>query len=293
MAKQTKKRKPVRKTVNRKSRKGSNKNLFRALSVTAILVMLGGICYGFVKLEDFVRNDIVNEQESSVRLVPVDKPDWVNQELLKRINETAKMGLNRLPVVPETAKMVQQNLENHLKWLTDITVRTTNDAIEMRAKYRKPVALLKTNGGMYYVDEDLFALDYIPINSLSIVEITGFRNKQNPIPGRPWREDDIAAAVKLIRMLQEMDKGQKRKLIYEIESVDVSNYSKRGSSVSQLIIKTIDNGPEILWGAEPGQAAANVEMSEEEKLMSLYEMFRSKGTLKDKYKYIDLRYPKD
>jgi hypothetical protein len=293
MAKRTAKTtKPAKKTPRRKSRKGSNKNLLKVLTIATMLVMIGGLCYGFVRLEDFVRNEINNELQSSVELVAVDKPDWVNQQLLRRINETAAMGLDRLPAIPSTAKMVQRNLDNHLKWLTDINVRTTNDAIEVRAKYRKPVALLETEGGKYYVDQELFALDYMPISGLGIVEITGFSNRERPIPGNKWREDDIAAAVKLIRMLQEMDKGQKRKLIYEIKSVDVSNYNKRGSSVSQLIIKTID-GPEILWGAQPGQAAANIEMPEEQKLMSLYEMFRSKGTLKGKYKYIDLRYPKD
>ena len=293
MARQTRKtKKTTRKPKTRRNRKGNTKNLFRAATVITMLVMIGGICYGFVKLEDFVRNDLYNEHESSVPLRLVDRPDWVNQELLKRINETAKMGLERLPIEPATAEMVARNLDSHLKWLTDISVRTAHDVIEVRAKYRKPVASLKTQGGTFYVDQEFYALDYIPMNSLSIVEITGFKNKEKPIPGQPWREDDIAAAVKLIRMLQEMDKGQTKKLIYEIESVDVSNFNKRGSSVSQLIIKTID-GPEILWGAEPGQAVANVEMPEEQKLMSLYEMFRTKGTLKGKYKYIDLRYPKD
>lgn len=297
MAKQIKKSKVTKKTATKrkpkkKTRKANAKNLFKAATVIILLVMIGAICYGFVKLENFVRHDFYNEHESSVPLHLVDKPEWLNQELLKRIDETAKMGLDRLPVEPETAEMVARNLDSHFKWLTDITVRTTNEAIEVRAKYRKPVASIKTQGGVYYVDEELVALDYIPINTLSIVNITGFMNKDKPVPGQLWREDDIAAAVKLVRMLQEMDKGQTKKLVYEIESIDVSNYNNRSSAVSQLIIRTID-GPEILWGAEPGQAAANMEMPEEEKLMSLYQMFRDKGTLKGKYKYIDLRSPKD
>ena len=71
----------------------------------------------------------------------------------------------------------------------------------------------------------------------------------------------------------------------------MSNFRRSGATLSHIIIKTTD-GIEILWGAEPGQAAANIEMSEEEKLSSLYQMFRLHGTLKGKYKYIDLRYPK-
>ncbi len=282
----------VKKPRSRTRKHGGAKNFLKAATIITIIVMVAAICYGFVKLENFIRYDLNHENESSVPLVLLDKPDWLNQELLKRINETARMGDERLPVKPDTASIVARNLDSHLKWLTDIYVRTTAEGIEVSAKYRKPVARLNTDGGMYYVDDELIALDYIPINTFKILEITGFKNRQKPVPGNNWREDDIAAGVKLIRMLQQMDRTQTKKLIYEIESIDVSNYSKRGSAVSQLIIKTID-GPEVLWGAEPGQAIANIEPPEEEKLMSLYQMFRAKGTLKGEYKYIDLRYPKD
>ncbi len=281
---------PVKKIKTRTRKTGNTKSFLKAATILTIIVMIAAICYGFVKLETFIRHDLNHENESSVELRLVDKPDWLNQELLKRINDTARMGGDRLPITPDTASVVARYLDDHLKWLSDISVRTTADAIEVSAKYRKPIAMLNTDGGMYYVDESLIALDYIPINTFKILEITGFKNKQKPVPGQHWREDDIAAGVKLIRMLQQMDRMQTRKLIYEIESIDVSNYSKRGSTVSQLIIKTID-GPEVLWGAEPGQAVANIEPPEEEKLMSLYQMFRAKGTLKGEYKYIDLRYP--
>ncbi len=288
MAKKSKKAKKT-------SSKNKNSGFKNALTIAAfatIIVMIGGICFGFAKMEDYVRYDICAEHQSSVPLRLVDKPDWVNQALLKRINTTAKMSLERLPFEPATAKMVARNLHSHLKWLTNITVKTTHNAIEVRADYRRPIAKLQTDDGIYYVDENMVALDYIPINNISIVEITGFKNRQKPIPGELWREDDIAAGVKLIRMLQAMDTHQPKKLIYHIESVDVSNYNKRGASVSQLVIKTV-NGPDILWGAEPGQAEANMERSEEEKLMSLYQLFRTKGTLQGKYRYIDLRDPND
>jgi len=281
------------KKAKSKARKtGGAKSFLKAATIITIIIMIAGICYGFVKLESFVRFELCRENESSVSLRLIDKPEWLNQELLKRINETARMGDERLTFKPDTAAVVARHLDNHLKWLTDISVRTTAEAIEVSAKYRKPIAQLNTDGGMYYVDEDLVALDYIPINTFKILEITGFKNRQKPVPGQYWREDDIAAGVKLIRILQQMDRQQTKKLIYEIQSIDVSNYNKRGSEVSQLIIKTID-GPEVLWGAEPGQAAANIEPPEEEKLMSLYQMFRTKGTLKGEYKYIDLRFPKE
>lgn len=278
--------------IKRKSSKTpSTKNILRAATTLTILLMIGGICFGFVKLEKFVRYRIFQEDESSVPLKLLDAPDWLNQEIIKRINETAKMGLDKLPVEPATAEMVYRNLDNHLKWLTDISVQATAEAIELKATYRKPIAILRTAGDVYYVDQDLYVLDYITINTLNIVEITGFKNKTRPVPGQLLREDDIEAAIKLIKMLQKMDEGHTKKLVYEIESIDVSNYNRRGSSISQLIIKTID-GPDVLWGAEPGQAAANIEAPEEEKLSSLYNIFRSRGTLKGNYKYIDLRYPK-
>lgn len=285
-----------KKAKNKAKKTGGMKSFLKAATILTIIVMVAAICYGFAKLEDFVRNEICRENESSIPLMLIDKPDWLNQELLKRINETARMGEERLSFRPDTASVVARNLDSHFKWLTDIRVHTTAEAVEVYAKYRKPVAILKTDGGEYYVDDELVALDFIPINTFRIIEITGFKNKAKPLPGQYLREDDIAAGLKLIRLLQQMDMQQTKKLIYEIQSIDVSNYNKRGAAVSQLIIRTID-GVEVLWGAEPGQAAANVESPEEQKLMSLYKMFRTRGTLKpqtpEEYKYIDLRYPKE
>ena len=76
-------------------------------------------------------------------------------------------GQNNLILDENTAKAIAENLAA-VVWLANVKVRVTNKAIQIGARYRKPLALIKTSGKSYYIDDE-FILKHSGINQLLIV----------------------------------------------------------------------------------------------------------------------------
>jgi hypothetical protein len=82
-------------------------------------------------------------------------------------------------------------------------------------------------------------------------------------------------------------------LLYEIASVDVSNFKGRENSrFPHIVLYTKDN-TEIIWGAEVGTWQQFLESTDEQKLAKLYEYYKKHGSLLGGVKYINLRDPQD
>jgi hypothetical protein len=227
-------------------------------------------------------------------LTLLDVPPWVNWDLRQRVIEAA--GGDRLPIRDETAKLVANNLAR-VSWLADVAVDVTSDSVRVRAKWRRPVALLEKGTKKYYVDKDLYALDYMPATTdLPIVEVTGVSMSFPPVPGKLIDCNDLAAAIKLIDLLYATDVkyyANKNPILERIAQVDVSNYKGRKNRREPHIVLNSKDGAQILWGAELGDWAMYLEAKDDEKLAKLYVHFHQYGSLGNGIKYIDLRNPHD
>jgi hypothetical protein len=301
MAKRKKKKqKPKRFTYSlRGSRKTKSArlprfNLPRAglLKLFAVICILSvtGLCLFF--LDRYVKKVVpVAETKGLVELA--NPPDWVSLELKRRIINTACAGREGFRLNSDAARAVAKNLVS-LAWLEGYQVQTTHEAIRIEAEYRRPMALIKNDTRKFYVDEKLVVLDYMPMPKLPIVLVKGVESLTVPPAGRPWQRDDLKAAVSLLSLLHKMDAmvASGEPLLSQIRAVDVSNFQGRREPREPHILLYAMDDTQIIWGAEPGSSQQYMEAREDEKLAMLYSFYEENGTLANRVKYIELRYPR-
>jgi hypothetical protein len=164
----------------------------------------------------------------------------------------------------------------------------------IEARWRKPLALVKSGSQNFYVDDELVVLDFVPIPNLPIVGIEGL-SARVPSQGEVWQSDDLDAAVTILAKLDQMDKSvtPDKPLLYEIDRIDVSNFNGRKNSRFPHIVLYTKDDTEIIWGAEFGTWQRYLETTDEEKLAKLYAYYKEYGSLSGGVKYINLRDPQD
>jgi len=228
-------------------------------------------------------------------LVLADTPGWVSEELKAKILVAAGGKTFRLD--EDTAYLVVNNLAS-IAWLDEVQVQTTDKSVRVNAKFRKPIALIKSALHKFYVDVEQVVLDFVPMPNLPIVEVKGLSPiAKTPPLGKVWRQDDLAAAVLILDRLDQRDKDKSvapdKPLLYEIGSIDVSNFNgRRNTGQPHIVLYTTDNTP-IIWGAEIGKWQQHLESTDEQKLAKLYGYYKEYGTLLGGAKYINLRDPQD
>jgi hypothetical protein len=155
------------------------------------------------------------------------------------------------------------------------------------------LAGLEVGGEKFLICSDYYVLDYVPAPALPIVNILGASARQKPSIGKEWRHDDIAAAVELLDSFDKMDKmvTPDKPMLFEIESIDVSNFDGRNDKSRPHIILTAKDGTEIIWGAKLGAWQRHLEATDKDKMANFYEYYRQHGTLGGGAKYINLQYP--
>jgi cell division septal protein FtsQ len=262
------------------------------LKPVAAICLLAATGLSLLFLDSYVKT-VVPIAESKGPIELAGSPDWVSPELKERIIATAGTGQSSFQLDDDAARSVAQNLAS-FAWLAEYQVQTTGRTIKIKAEFRKPVALIKAGRQKFYVDENLVVLDYTPIPKLPIVLIKGVQALTAPPAGQPWQRDDLQAAVELLALLHKMDAmvAAKQPLINEIQVVDVSNFQGRRDRREPHILLYATDETQIIWGAEPGSSHQCMEAREDEKLAMLYSFYEETGTLANRVKYIELRYPR-
>ncbi|MHC4130999.1 MAG: cell division protein FtsQ/DivIB [Planctomycetota bacterium] len=283
-----------RKGTRRKARSFElGPGLKATFAVMVIVFLLAGVVVGFFYLEKYVRIAVpISENIGTLELV--NHPGWVNETLKEKIYRAARANREDLKLDEDVAQSVQRNLKAYVSWLENVQVQSSETSIRISANWRRPVAIIKFGTEKFYVDVELVVLDYVPIPELPIVEVKRLAAKtQIPQPGSVWQHADLAAAVDLIGLLDRMDQlvTPDKPLLYEIESIDVSNFDGRNKPGFAHIILYAKDKTEIMWGAEVGTWHRYLEASDEEKLAKLYSHYKEYGSLMNNVKYIKLNDP--
>ncbi len=276
------------KKKNRAGKSGPGRHTF--FTVFGLLCILAVVAAGFVLLDRYVQRITSSGQAGPLELV--DRPDWFNNDLLQKVYTAA--GGSEFALDKTVAEAVAENLEL-VVWLYDIKVQTTNSSVEVRAKYRRPVAMIRRSEQAYYIDHDAVVLPFLPIEDLTIVEVKGFSARTIPPISDTMTGDDIAAALDLLAVLETMDQisTPDAPLLKEIASIDVSNLDGRKSRSRAHIVLNAKDGTQVNWGAAYGRSARYVEASDQEKVAMLYEFYTQHGTIQGIVKYIELRNPQE
>ena len=271
---------------------GNGLNYLAILKVFAISVVLVGIAFGFYYLERYVHTS--SKVRHTVSKLKFDKPLWASEELLAKIKEAASRNED-FTIDDDLAGSIAKNLST-VVWLENVKVRVVGDTVAVSANWRRPIALFRGQDRQVYVALDLTILDYVPLPAAPIVELTGVGSGNAPSVGKVWDTADVAAAVELLRRLDSRDHDRmdtfttKKPLLSRIGSIDMSNLDGRKSATEPHIVLITKDGKNINWGAAIGKTQKYLEASDQEKLGSLYDSYKTAGTF-EKYKYIELRYP--
>jgi hypothetical protein len=212
----------------------------------------------------------------------VDVPEWIYPELRTKVLLAA--GSQTFKLDENAAQKVAENLVS-FAWLDNVVVQTTHDRILIKARWRKPLALIKTGLTKFYIDADKVVLDFMPLPTLSIVMIRGVMVSTMPPIGQVLERDDLD------RMDQDLVPD--KPLLREIESIDVSNFNGREDSRAPHIVLYAKDRTQIIWGAEIGAWSQYMEAKDEDKLAKLYSYYSEHGSLLGGAKYINLRDPQD
>jgi hypothetical protein len=260
-----------------------------------MVCILGGTAVGLLYLEKHnKKNTPVSEAE--VKLQLADVPEWVNSELQEKALRAAKKDVQDLKIDENAAALVHQNIENQFVWLDDIKVQTTHNALRIEGRWRKPVGLIKAGKHSFYVDAEQLVLDFVQMPNLSIVEITGLPSvKKMPPLGQLCPGDDLAAAIKLLQMLERRDRKEtsQKPLLSEIDRLDMTNFDGRKNSKNPHIVLYAKDDTKIIWGAEIGKWQRHLESTDVQKIAKLYSYYKEFGTLSGSAKSINLCNPQD
>jgi hypothetical protein len=266
--------------------------LINILKVLAVICVLAGIVVGIVFLEKYVKKTVPGSQET-LRLELANVPEWVSEELKAKI--LAAAGGQTFRLDEDVAHLVAENLAS-TAWLDEAKVQITHDRLRIEGRWRRPLALVKSGLHKFYVDAELIVLDFVPMPHLPTVKITGLPLiTRTPPLGEVCQRDDLAAAVTILEQLNQMDKfiTPDKPLLYEIDSIDVSNFEGRKAARLPHIVLYAKDNTKIIWGAEVGKWQRYLESTDEQKLAKLYSYYKEYGTLLNGAKYIDLRDPQD
>jgi hypothetical protein len=275
-------------TSKRKKQRTYRPSLTGILKVSAIICVFVAAGVSLYFAERYIKSA---KPAETGPLEMVNVPEWASSELKAKIRDAA--GGKTFKLNEETAEMVADNLA-FVAWLDNIKIQTTNKQVLIEARWRKPLAMVKSGSQNFYVDDELVVLDFVPIPNLPIVKIEGLSAKV-PSPGEIWQSDDLDAAVTILAKLDQMDKSVTpgKPLLYEIDRIDVSNFAGRKNNRSPHIVLYAKDDTEIIWGAEFGTWQRYLETTDEEKLAKLYTYYKEYGSLSGGVKYINLRDPQD
>ena len=270
-------------------------SLIIIIKVLAIVCILCGIVIGLISLEKYVK-ETIPVQQGAVDLVLADVPLWVSDQLKEKVRTIATAKCSNLGLYDETVLSVQRNIEELVPWLDEVKVKTPHNILRVEARWRKPIALVKSGSIKFYVDSEQVVLDYMEMPELPIVEIKGLPPVAKIPPlGEVWQKDDLAAALTILNWLDHMDRTltPDKPLLYEINRIDVSNYNGRQNSRLAHIILYSNDDSQIIWGAEFGKWQRHLESTDQEKFAKLYSYYKDYGSLSGGARYINLRDPRD
>jgi hypothetical protein len=284
-------------TVAKKKRKVNLASFYKmqAVIIVSLAVLSCGLFFGFISLDKYVKRAVPVAQRTGV-LELVGPPWWLNDALKEKIYTAATANGENLKLDEDAAESVRLNLQKAGGWLDDVRVQTTSQTIRIRAKWRRPLAIINTAKRAVYVDADSFVIDYVEVPGLPIIKIEGAKESADLLQaGKICRADDIAAAVAVLERLDKRDSLEQpgRGLLGQIARIDVSNFDGRKSEKNPHIVLYATDDTAIIWGAEVGKWYRHLEVTDEQKIARLYSYFCEKGTLLGGAKTINLRDPKE
>lgn len=291
-----------------------------------VLVAAGAVFAGMKLLERLAMSHPQGADEASLCVKMVDLPQWIPRSLAQQIAGD---------IVPPDADLSDLDLAERIyhraianPWIRSVkSVSRCPPAVgrralvELRAKFRKPVALAAQEGRFFFVDAEGYRVpdeqvprwvvtvppgDDAPTRQVCYVDESQVPRELSavrihyividgvalapPDVGAKWEGDDLAAGLKLLELLLE------RRYANQITVVDVRNYAGRISRSDPHLRMYAQVGrdagvTDIRFGRFPDPGGGDYVVSTQRKMAYIDEYVADHGgRLAGINEYLDLRY---
>ena len=252
------------------------KRTVRALKIAGGLAVAGGLIAGWIPLER-----ALEDYASRVKADPVlrddvvlaDAPAWMTQAVRLRVADTVAAQVSEDPLDGRTLRWAAAALEQ-VPWVAHVEqVRRTGDGtVEVRAAYRRPLAVVEARDGYHLVDAAGVRLPGLyfreQLSELPLPLIVGVTDAPPGRPGERWAGTDLQAGLDLVELLA----GEP--YFDQIRAFDVSRRDARGRL--RLALRT-ESGL-VRWGLPPGREQA-IEPGPAEKMARLERIYHERGSI--------------
>lgn len=237
------------------------------------------------------------QSRDPVRLEWLRLPDWLlapeQRDLIDEISAQAGLYGDEDLAAPDVCARVASNLAAS-PWVERVNrVSKQPGLVRVDADIRKPLTMVEHAGTAYLIDDKGVrlppSLRASELDRDAWLTITGASSPPPPV-GELWPGQDLAAGVKLVRLINDRSSAGLLASRADLRRVDVSNFGKRFVRDGQLRIETSAPACIIHWGMPPGEEY-NIESPAERKLAMLDQYWRYKGGRLGDDGPIDLRDP--
>ena len=230
----------------------------------SIFVVLGGVFYGLEKLRTHVT--ALPEYNPKVEVELAEAPEWVDREgwrprILSTVKVDSAAGNDHL--VRDVADQLA-----HSGWVAKVNYVTQgmDGKIHASCEYRRPIAMVYTQGGYVAVDRQCVRLpefyNRVEDNS-GWMRIIGVESGVPEIGGQ-FKGEDAVAAVRLASLIFDQEFSSR------INGIDVSNFrGRRDKRANHIRLRTRDGG-KIDWGSAIGEEIEEPTASEKIRTIALY-----------------------
>ena len=255
----------------------------------AILTLLAAaVGFAFNYMEKQVQ-DITHDRQVSLSVRLANSPPWLPNNLYRNICYSAGIRADD-PLLDETLTPIWfANLRSN-PWIKTVNKihKHYDGMVEIDCQIREPIASVKKDGKLFYVDLEGVLLPGDPVNK----HLVRLRGGDGPLPesGEAITSPQLIAGIKVLQLIRHVDERlpPQDRLWTELASLDVANFEGQiDPTQSHLTLYTKGQTP-VHWGAPVGKSLAYYEAEERIKLDTLYRQFKHTGSL-DRYQYIELR----
>ncbi len=214
-----------------------------ALSWLAFLsVLVAAWVLGVPRLQAFASQA---HQAGDVHVRFVKPPRWFHGEVADNIMRIAQTRLATDPMSRESLVACREALIE-TGWFEEvIQVRRVHaDLVEVEARFARPYAVVRDDRGDHLVDVHcrLLPQRYERGARTNFIAIAGSRFERPAQPGERWEGADLAAAMRLLAVIEQQPWRA------QVTAIDVAGHLD--GKPMRLIT---DSGASIVWGSAPGE----------------------------------------
>lgn len=278
------------------------KVLLHGAAFVAFATLVG---MGISKSRDFAEATAL-KPTAPTKVVLVDPPAWMNDDLRARIVQIATPVTPRTSIDPKEVREIADILAAE-PWVKKVhQVRRIygekpGDTLEIRCDFRAPVALVQDGGWFWMVDAEgvklpeRFVKDELSrvavgkgLEKMQLRVVTGVHNPA-PQAGEKWVGRDLEAGLELSRLF--FDKPFMNDIaVIDVNGVDPVAPNAIGARNEVVLHTRYTPSTQIRWGAPIQQAGFSVEVSALQKLKTLEQLYTDYGRLDAGRPWIEIRY---